>query len=186
VSTPDGARALFEGASQTFGRIDAIVHAASPAVTYAPFADTSAETFRSYFDTYVVGLAELARLAAPGMKEREYGRIVTILSSAIAEVPQKLSAYVTAKHAALGLCRSLAVELGPWHITVNAVSPSMVIGHHTDNVGSAAREIMARKTPLRRLAEAEDVAGAVRFLISQDGAFVSGANLPVTGGILFG
>jgi NAD(P)-dependent dehydrogenase (short-subunit alcohol dehydrogenase family) len=137
------------------------------------------------FDTYVIALADLARLTAPGMKERRHGRIVAILSSAIAEAPPKLAAYTTAKHAVLGLCRSLAVELGPWDITVNAVSPSLVIGRHADELGAAGREAVARRTPLRRLAESGDVAGSVRFLLSDEAKFISGANLPVTGGLLF-
>jgi 3-oxoacyl-[acyl-carrier protein] reductase len=181
-----GAADLVTAAMLAFGRVDAVIHAATPPITYAPFLETPPEVFRNYFESYVNSLAELARLTAPGMKERHHGRIVTILSSALSEVPPKLSAYVTAKHAALGLCRALAVEFGPWNITVNAVSPSMVVGRHTDAVGSAAREIMARKTPLRRLAEASDVAAAVRFLVGPEGGFVSGANIPVTGGILFG
>jgi len=181
-----GAGSLVTAAMRAFGRVDAVVHAATPPIAYAAFLDTAPEAFHDYFASYVTSLADLARLTAPGMKERQHGRIVTILSSALTEVPPKLSAYVTAKHAALGLCRALAVEFGPWNITVNAVSPSMVVGRHADTVGSAAREIMARKTPLRRLAEAGDVAAAVRFLVGPDGGFVSGANLPVTGGILFG
>jgi NAD(P)-dependent dehydrogenase (short-subunit alcohol dehydrogenase family) len=61
----------------------------------------------------------------------------------------------------------------------------MVVGEYTDNLGAAAREIMVRKTPLRRLAEAKDVAAIVRFLVGPNAGFVSGANIPVTGGILF-
>jgi NAD(P)-dependent dehydrogenase (short-subunit alcohol dehydrogenase family) len=122
--------------------------------------------------------------AAPGMKERRYGRIVAVSSSATAEVPAKFAAYVTAKHALLGLCRAQAVELGPWNITVNTVSPSMLISDFSDEAGLAAREIVARRTPLRRLGDADEVAQAIAFLVSEDAGFVSGANLPVTGGIL--
>ena len=185
VSTAEGSRALVEATLEAFGRIDAVVHAATPPVVYEGSLDTPAETFRGYFETYVIGLLELVRLTVPAMKERRHGRIVAILSSAIAEVPPKLSAYVTGKYALLGLCRSLAVELGPFNITVNTVSPSMVVGERTDILGAAARELMARKTPMRRLAEPNDVAQAVRFLVSDEAPFVSGANVPVTGGILF-
>lgn len=185
IAGADGPGAIVDAADRAFGRIDAIVHCATPHIDRKPFLDTPADEFRAFFDTYVIGLTELVRLTAPGMKERRHGRIVAILSSAIVEVPPKLSAYTTAKHALLGLCRSLAVELGPWNITVNAVSPSLVIGRHADDLGAAGREAIARKTPLRRLAQADDVAQSVKFLLSDKAAFVSGANLPVTGGLLF-
>jgi NAD(P)-dependent dehydrogenase (short-subunit alcohol dehydrogenase family) len=119
------------------------------------------------------------------MKERRSGRIIGVLTSALAEVPHKLAAYITGKQALYGLCRALAVELGPWNITVNTVSPSLIVGRHADDLGMAARELMTRKTPLRRLPQAREVAHSVRFLLSDEAAFVSGANLPVTGGILF-
>lgn len=183
LAVTGGAKKLVDATVAAYGRVDIVVHAATPPIVAAPFMDTSIETFRTYFDIYVSAFAELAQLTAPAMKEARFGRLVTILSSAISEVPARMSPYITAKHAAYGLCRALAVELGPSNITVNAVSPSMVVGRRTDELGAAARESMTRKTPLRRLAEAEDVANAVRFLVGPEGAFVSGANLPVTGGI---
>ena len=79
----------------------------------------------------------------------------------------------------------MAVEFGPFGITVNMVSPSMLIGDRTDDLGLAAREIVAGRTPLRRLGTPEEVTEVVVFLLGKGGAFISGANIPVTGGILF-
>jgi 3-oxoacyl-[acyl-carrier protein] reductase len=183
VSKPEEAPRLVDEAERQFGRVDAIVHAATPPILARPWLETSADDLRSHFDTYVVGLHALAQRAVPGMKERQFGRIVGILSSAIAEVPPKMSAYITGKQALLGYCRALAVELGPWNISVNTVSPSMVVSEYADQAGAAARDAVSRKTPLRRLAHADEVAHAVVFLVGQDGSFVSGANLPVTGGV---
>lgn len=184
VSNADQAQRLVEEAETQFGRVDAIVHAATPPIVTRPWLETSADDLRSHFDTYVVGLHAMAQRAVPGMKTRQFGRIVGVLSSAIAEVPPKMSAYITGKQALLGFCRALAVELGPWNISVNTVSPSMVVSEYADQAGVGARDAMARKTPLRRLAHADEVAHAVAFLVGQDGSFVSGANLPVTGGVL--
>jgi 3-oxoacyl-[acyl-carrier protein] reductase len=183
VSRADGGRELIDRSVEEFGRVDVIVHCATPAVEYREWSETGAEEFRAYFDTYVIGLHELARLAVPGMKERRYGRIVGVLSSAIAEVPARLSAYVAGKYALHGLCRALAVELGPWNITVNTISPGMLVGDQADRAGLAVREAVARKTPLRRLGQPGDVARAIAFLVSEDAAFITGANLPVTGGV---
>jgi len=185
VSTADGAAILADAACRSFGRVDAIVHTATPPIQYRDVLDTTRDDFTTFFNTYVLGFHELVCLAAPGMKERRRGRIVGILSSAIAEVPPKLSAYIAGKQALLGLCRSLAVELGPFNIAVNTVSPSMIVGEHADALGAGAREAMTRKTPMRRMAAPEDVARCVKFLLSPDAQFVSGVNLPVTGGILF-
>ncbi len=185
VSESIGARRLFEQAMEMFGRVDVIVHNATPPIRHKQYLDTTPEDFRGYFDTYVVGLHELARLAVPGMQERKYGRIIAILSSYIAEVPTKLAAYITGKQALYGFCRALAVELGPWNITVNMVSPSVLIGPRTDELGIAAREIISRKIPLRRLGHPDDVGRTVAFLAGEESSFISGVNIPVAGGILF-
>lgn len=185
VATADGAARLFDQTMSAFGRVDVIVHNATPPIVAKPYLETTSTDLRSYFDTYVLGLHELVIRAAPQMKERKHGRIIAMLSSYTSEMPPKFSAYITGKHALMGFCRALAIELGPFGITVNMVSPSMLIGPKTDELGMAGREILTRKTPLRRLGDAEDVARTVTFLAGNEASFVSGANVPVTGGILF-
>jgi 3-oxoacyl-[acyl-carrier protein] reductase len=184
LATREGAHRAVDACLETFGRLDIVVHCATPPIKRQAYLETDAETFRALFDTYVLGLHEMVVRATPGMKDRRYGRIVAVSSSATAEVPAKLAAYVTAKHALVGLCRAQAIELGPWNITVNAVSPSMLVSDFAADAGLAARESAARRTPLRRLGAYEEVARAIAFLVSSDGSFISGANLPVTGGIL--
>jgi 3-oxoacyl-[acyl-carrier protein] reductase len=184
IATRDGAHRSVDACLDAFGRLDVIVHAATPAIRPQPYLETDSDQFRAFFATYVVGLHEMVVRAAPGMKERRFGRVIAVSSSATAEVPPKLAAYVTAKHALLGLCRAQAIELGPFNITVNTVSPSMLVGEYASEAGLAAREIVARRTPLRRLGEPDEVARTIAFLASDDAGFISGANLPVTGGIL--
>ena len=160
-----------------------LVHAATPRIEPRPWQELTEAEFRAFYDTYVIGLHQLVQGAAPGMQARRFGRVIAVLTSAIAEVPPKLAAYVAAKHALYGLCRCLAVELGPANITVNCVSPGMLVSEYADRAGLAAREIVARKTPLRRLGDPAEVGKVVAFLASDDASFVSGANLPVTGGV---
>ena len=185
VGTPAGAAQIFDETMSAFGRVDVLVHNATPPIVPKPYPETTSKDLLSFFETYVVGLHELVLRAAPQMKERKHGRIIAILSSYTAEVPAKFAAYITGKQALMGFCRALAVELGPSGITVNMVSPSMLIGPRTDDLGVAGREILARKTPLRRLGNTQDVARTVSFLAGNDAEFLSGANVPVTGGILF-
>lgn len=184
VGTPGAARRLVERAQSEFGRLDIIVHAATPRIEHRPWNELTHRDFQAFFDTYVIGLHELAAAAVPAMHERRFGRIIAVLSSAMAETPAKLGAYITGKYALYGLCRALAIELGPSNVTVNCVSPGMMVSEYADRAGLAAREIVARKTPLRRLGNPTEVAKVVTFLASDAASFVSGANVPVTGGIV--
>jgi 3-oxoacyl-[acyl-carrier protein] reductase len=183
LGQPGVAAGAIRRVEEALGRVDIIVHAATPRIEARPWSDLTAADFHAFFDTYVVGLHELVAAAAPGMHARKFGRIVAVLTSAMSEMPPKLAAYITGKYALHGLCRALAVELGPSNITVNTVSPGLLVSEYADRAGLAAREIVARKTPLRRLGDPADVASIVTMLTSEAGGFVSGANIPVTGGI---
>ena len=82
----------------------------------------------------------------------------------------------------MGMSKNLAQELGPAGVTVNMVSPTMVDTDLTSNVPDRIRQMMVSRTPLRRMATVDDVAGAVLFLASPYADFVTGDNLLVTGG----
>lgn len=184
VADPGEVRRLFEAAVGAFGKVDVVVNNATPPIRPKPLLETTEDDLGRYLDVYVRGTLELARMVVPGMRERKFGRIVNVLTSYLSEVPPNLGAYVAAKSALYGLSRAMAVEFGPWGITVNMVSPSMLIGDQADDLGLAAREAVAGRTPLRRLGEPEEVANLVLFLLGEGGTFISGANIPVTGGIL--
>ena len=184
LATEAGAQSCYGAAMSSFGRVDLIVHNATPPIEARALLDATVEDYRTFFDVYVGGLHELVRLAAPQMKDRKYGKVIAILTSYITEVPVKYSAYIAGKQALAGYCRSLAVELGPSGIVVNTVTPSILIGPRTDEIGVAGREMLARRTPLRRIGDANDVARAVVFLAGNASNFISGANIAVTGGIL--
>ena len=186
ISVAAEVQKLYEKSVAVFGKIDVIVNNATPAIRRKSLLETQPEEFTEYFNTYVMGAFELVRLALPGMRERKFGRVINILTSALSEVPPKMGAYITAKSALHGLSRAMAVEFGPWGINVNMVSPSTVIGHHTDDLGVGAQELIARKVPLRRLCEPEEVADLVLFLVSRSSSYIAGANIPVTGGMLQG
>ena len=90
--------------------------------------------------------------------------------------------YVTAKGALLSFSKNLAQELGPSGVRVNMVSPSLVDTDLVSNVPEKIRQMTVGRTPLRRLATAEDVAGAVLFFASPYAEFITGDNMLVTGG----
>lgn len=168
---------------ETFGRLDAIVLAATPPTVTRAFADTTDAVVRSYLDAYIAGPFALVRAAVPDMTGRHFGRIVAILTSALTEIPPRRSAYIAAKAGMLGLCRALAVELATSGITVNALSPGVIGTVNADPAAQAKETIAARTYPMRRLATHDDVAEAVAFLLSEAASYVSGANVPLTGGL---
>jgi 3-oxoacyl-[acyl-carrier protein] reductase len=92
------------------------------------------------------------------------------------------SAYVAAKSGLWGLAKGMAVELAPFGITVNAVSPSAVVTDQWEGESDRRRRAMAMAVPAKRLASPEEVAATVCFLAGDEGAYLTGANLPVAGG----
>ncbi|MBC9178585.1 SDR family NAD(P)-dependent oxidoreductase [Pseudoroseomonas ludipueritiae] len=128
------------------------------------------------------------RAAAPGMKRAGAGRIVNISSGAAFRPSRtRIQAYATAKHAVLGLTRQLAMELGPFGITVNTVAPGLVLTDADkqggwDSMGEERRKAALSGIALGRLGDAQDIADATMFFASDLAKFVSGQILPVNGG----
>jgi len=96
--------------------------------------------------------------------------------------PIKMSAYVTAKMAAWGLIRALAVELGPKGIRCNAVSPNIVDTPYIKDMPMRTKQVEIATNPVRRLCTADDVANAVVYLAGSQASYINGINLPVSGG----
>jgi 3-oxoacyl-[acyl-carrier protein] reductase len=183
VATPEGARSLVEGAQERWGRVDAIVNNATPPIERTPFEDLSWDEVDRYWNTYVQSAFTLTQTALPGMKERGFGRVVHVLTSAIwGTPPANTAGYVAAKSGLWGLAKAMAVELGPHGITVNAVSPSAVMTDQWEGTSDNRRRALAMSVPVQRLASPEEIAQTIVFLLGREGAYVTGANVPVAGG----
>jgi len=189
--------ALFDAASERFGRVDVLVNNAGIAIGLAPVTELSDEDWQVNLDVMAGGVFRCSRAAARRMIEQgKGGRIVTIASQAGLIGQPWLAAYSAAKFAAIGFTQSLAHELGPHGVTVNAVCPGTVRTPLLDVPGGIfdtyprmagiTREQYERKLlrsiPLGRYETPEDVAAAVGFLASEDAAYVTGAALNVSGG----
>ncbi|MCB1549851.1 MAG: SDR family oxidoreductase [Hyphomicrobiaceae bacterium] len=166
------------------GGLDILVNNAGPGIASGTFDSFSWSQMQRAFDDIVGGVFNVIQAALPALKERQ-GRVVNVLSAAaLGRTAHGWLPYVTAKGALLAMSKNLAQELGPARVRVNLVSPSMVATDVTADVPDRIRQMMVSRTPLRRLATPQDVAGAVLFLVSPYADFVTGENLLVTGGDL--
>lgn len=162
-------------------------------VSTAPFGRTGPAEFRKLFDLNVLGIVHAAQAVLPGMMARKSGRIVAVASTAGLKGYGYVSAYVTSKHAVIGLVRSLAVETAKSGVTVNAVCPSFTdtdlvresVAAIVKKTGRSEQDVIAqyvKDVPMARLIRPEEVAAAVVYLCSADAGAVTGTAMTVAGG----
>jgi 3-oxoacyl-[acyl-carrier protein] reductase len=182
VSTPAGAAGLVEQVESEIGPIAILVCNAGITRDNLIMKLTD-DDWRSVIDTNLGGAFFACRAVARPMLKRRAGAIVTISSVVGVRGNAGQTNYAASKAGLIGLTKSLAKELGGRGIRVNAVAPGYVQTRLTDALPDAARQAILDQTPLRRLGEPGDVAKAVRFLVSDAAAFVTGDVLAVDGGL---
>ena len=187
VSAREQVDATVEAVISRFGRVDILVNNAGITRDNLVFKMTDDE-WDAVLDVNLKSVFLFTRAVQRHMVEARYGRIVS-LSSRSALGNRGQANYAAAKAGIQGLTATLAIELGPFNITVNAVAPGYVATPMTDatarRVGSTPEErqrIAAESTPLRRVAQPEEIASVIAFFASDDAAYVSGQTLYVNGG----
>ncbi|RTL68593.1 MAG: SDR family oxidoreductase [Hyphomicrobiales bacterium] len=181
VTVPGAAVRMVEEAARE-RPIDILINNAGPRPVAAPFDKLSWPDMSGAYEGIVGSVFALTQAALPSLKASR-GIIVNVLSvSALQRTSQGWLPYVAAKAALHAMSKNLAQELGPSGVRVNMVSPSLVDTDLTSGIPERARQTTVGHTPLRRLATAEDVAGAIVMLASPLAGFVTGENLLVTGG----
>lgn len=164
------------------GGLDILVNNAGPKIDAAPFDKLGWEDMASAYSGVVGSAFVVTQAALPLLKESR-GAIITVLTSAsLQRTAHNWLPYVAAKSALHAMMKNLAQELGPAGVTVNMVSPSLVDTDLVAGTPDRIRQMMVGRTPLRRLATVEDVAGAILMLASPYARFITGENLLVTGG----
>jgi 3-oxoacyl-[acyl-carrier protein] reductase len=149
----------------------------------AMFAKLTDETFRLTFDVHVMGTFHCTQAALPFIPTDGTGRIINVTSAAGLTGTLGQVNYSAAKAGLIGFTKSLARELGSRGVRANVVAPGYVNTRLTDVLPEEAQQAMLTNTPLGRLGEPEDIAGAVRFLCSDEAAFITGEVLLVDGGL---
>lgn len=168
---------------EKFGRIDVVINSISVPASHGGIEKKNWIDFKNHFDVQLKAAVETSHFLVPFMKKQGGGNIVNILTSYVVGVPPSgLSDYVTAKYAMLGLTKALARELARYHISVSAVSPSIIKNNFTANVPEKLLEIEAQQSPTGRLTRAEDVAKAVLSLMTDADSSVNGQNIIISGG----
>jgi 3-oxoacyl-[acyl-carrier protein] reductase len=174
---------LFAQAKTAFGRLDVLVNNAG-IYEFAPLEQVTAEHFHKQFDLNVLGLI-LATQEAVKYFGAEGGSVVNISSVVSTSSPPNASVYSATKGAVDAVTRSLAKELGPRKIRVNAINPGMVETEGVRTAGiteSDLRKQIEATTPLGRIGQPQDIAPAAVFFASADSAWLTGETLPITGG----
>jgi len=183
VTDPDQARSLVDRAVEELGPVDILVNNANIHFPIKAFFDYSWEDFERKLLQEMKALFHPCKAVATGMARRRSGCIVNI-SSGLSRVPGLgFCAHTSAKSALDGFSKALAHELGPHGIRVNVVAPGLTVTDATANLGPEMLDAVSQHTPLRRLAQPEDVARAVLYFCTDWAQFVTGSYLPVSGGI---
>lgn len=172
---------LLATAKETFGKVDILVNNAG-VYGFGPIESITEEEIARQFGTNVTGLLLTTKAALP-LFPAEGGSIINIGSVVSDLTPPNVVIYNGTKGAVDAITRTLALELGPRKIRVNAVNPGPVNTEGTANFPPEAFEAMRLRTPLGRVGEPKDVADIVTFLASEEAVWVNGSLLQTAGGM---
>jgi 3-oxoacyl-[acyl-carrier protein] reductase len=183
VSNEDEVKALFAEARRIFGKVDILVNNAG-VYGFAPLEQVTASEYHRQHDTNVLGLLITTKAALPYFPA-EGGSVINISSVVSTLAPAAASVYASTKGAVDTITRTLAKELAPKSIRVNAINPGLVITEGTQAAGivnSDFEKAVVATTPLGRAGQPEDIAPPVSFLASDDARWITGETIFVSGG----
>jgi 3-oxoacyl-[acyl-carrier protein] reductase len=185
VRDPDAVDVAFGEIEDAFGAVELLVNNAglNHDGLVARMAD---EQWRSVLDTNLTGAFHTIRRAAPKMMRARWGRIVNVSSVVGQRGGPGQANYAAAKAGLLGLTRSVAQELAPRNVTCNVVAPGPIVTAMTDGLSEEWQVKAQESVPLGRFGRPEEVGAVVSFLCSDLAGYVTGALVPVDGGLGMG
>ncbi len=183
VSSPEQTRNLADTARELMDGLDALVNNAAvvAGLTRRPFDEIPDDEWDRVLDVNVKGAWLCSKAAVPLIRDAGGGSIVNLASEVAFSGSPGLAHYVTSKAAIIGLTRTLARELGPAQIRVNALAPGFIPTQGSEGMLTGSHYDTSA-TPLGRVGQPADMLGALTFLISDESAFVTGQTLLVNGG----
>ena len=174
--------AMFDGIKRQHGGVDILVSNANMHFTQKPFMEQTWSEFSQKLNDEMRASYLCAQYAAAAMVEKRFGRLIFI-SSTLSESPAPtFIAHGSAKGALDTFSKYLAQELGAYGITSNIVAPGLVLTDATEGAPEEFKEFIRSMTPTQTISKPEDVANAIRFLVKEESAQITGAYLPVSGG----
>jgi NAD(P)-dependent dehydrogenase (short-subunit alcohol dehydrogenase family) len=188
ISSKEDLQHLVDEARKAFGRIDVLVCNAASNPYYGPMAGISDEQFRKILDNNVIANHWLISMVAPDMLERGEGSIIIVSSIGGLTSSTMIGAYNISKAADFQLARNLAAEFGPRGVRVNCIAPGLVKTDFARALWEDPDTLKAvtRSTPLRRIGEPHEIAGAAVYLASPASTFMTGQAMIVDGGSTIG
>ena len=185
ISSKQALQHLVDEAAAKLGPIDLLVCNAASNPYYGPMAGIADEQFRKVLDNNILSNHWLIGMVAPGMCARRSGSIVIVSSIGGLRGSPVIGAYCISKAADLQLARNLAVEYGPHNVRVNCIAPGLIKTDFARALWEDEPMLAQRSaaTPLRRIGEPDEIAGAAVFLASPAGSFVTGQTIVVDGGV---
>ena len=188
ISSKEELQHLVDEARAQLGRIDILVCNAASNPYYGPMGGISDEQFRKILDNNIVSNHWLIQMVAPGMIERQEGSIIIVSSIGGLKASPVIGAYNISKAADFQLARNLAAEFGPHQVRVNCIAPGLI---RTDFARAlwenpATLKLVTDLTPMKRIGEPWEIAGAAVFLASKASTFMTGQAVIVDGGSTIG
>jgi NAD(P)-dependent dehydrogenase (short-subunit alcohol dehydrogenase family) len=184
ISSKEDLQRLVDETRKAFGQIDILVCNAASNPYYGPMAGISDDAFRKILDNNIISNHWLVQMVAPEMASRRDGAIIIVSSIGGLRGNAVIGAYNISKAADFQLARNLAHELSPQNIRVNCIAPGLVKTDFARALWDTpeAEKRSSSGTPLRRLGEPDDIAGAAVFLASKAGAWMTGQAIVIDGG----
>ena len=185
ISSKDDLANLVAETERHWGQVNVLVCNAASNPYYGPQAGIADEQFRKILDNNIVANHWLINLVAPKMIQRKTGSIIIVSSIGGLRGSPVIGAYCISKAADMQLARNLAVEYGPHNVRVNCIAPGLIKTDFARALWEDEAMLKERMvtTPLRRIGEPDEIAGAAVFLASQAGSYVTGQSLVVDGGV---
>jgi NAD(P)-dependent dehydrogenase (short-subunit alcohol dehydrogenase family) len=184
ISSKEGLQHLVDETRRTFGKITALVCNAASNPYYGPSAGIADDQFRKIMDNNILSNHWLIHMVAPEMTARGEGSITIISSIGGLKGSTVIGAYCISKAADMQMARNLADEFGPQGVRVNCIAPGLIRTDFAralwENPDTLARS--TARSPLRRIGEPEEIAGAAVFLASRAGGFTTGQTFVIDGG----
>ena len=174
--------AAVKATEQALGRIDILVNSAGIAGKNAPLDEYELDEWRRVIDIDLNGTFYVNRAVLPGMKGRNYGRIVNIASIAGKEGNPNASAYAAAKAGVIGMTKAVGKECAKWDIAINVITPATAKTRILDELKPEFIDYMLSRIPRGRFLEVEEAANMVAWLVSKENSFTTASVFDLSGG----